>query len=298
VIYAPPGSSQEIVTSGFATGLAGTIGYRVRDNQGNDSIARTTTGIVEDIAGSGIYRATITAPATAGQYTIVWDSGSGVYATEELVVTYTTPTGSTGPLYITRAQLKSTQTMGTTYADADVDAAIIAACRAIENTCQRRFYADNDANQIRYYTPDDRWLLEIDDIATFTSLETDPAGDGSFTDTWASGTDFDLEPLNAQADTQNVKPYTRVRVRPNGAFAFDTLRTARSVKVTAQFGWPTVPSEIVEATTLLASQLLTVARSAPMGIVAFDGGAIRVARTNGPVMMLIGPLMRHRIAVG
>lgn len=101
MIYAAPGATTEIVADNFATGLAGTIGYRVRTSAGADSIARTTVGIVEDIAGSGIYRANITAPATAGQYTIVWDDGAGSpkYATEELVVTYTAPGVVAGPSY-------------------------------------------------------------------------------------------------------------------------------------------------------------------------------------------------------
>lgn len=92
MIYAAPSTLVEIVADGFTTGLTGTIGYRVRDNQGADIIVRTTVGIAEDIAGSGIYRAQFTAPAPQGQYTVVWDSGGGspLYATEDLVVTTTT----------------------------------------------------------------------------------------------------------------------------------------------------------------------------------------------------------------
>jgi len=91
MIYSQPSATVETVSDGFPTGLTGTIGYRLRDNQGADTIARTTAGITEDIAGSGIYRATFTAPATAGQYTIVWDSGGAnpTYAPDDLVVTAT-----------------------------------------------------------------------------------------------------------------------------------------------------------------------------------------------------------------
>ena len=56
-MYATPSSTVEIVTSGFLSGLVGTIGFRVRDNEGSDAIAHITSGITEDIAGSGIYRA-------------------------------------------------------------------------------------------------------------------------------------------------------------------------------------------------------------------------------------------------
>ncbi|HEY8723448.1 MAG TPA: hypothetical protein VIL92_06265 [Gaiellaceae bacterium] len=97
MIYAAPGATVETVSDGFATGLTGTVGYRLRDNQGADTIARTTAGITEDIAGSGIYRAQFVAPAVAGQFTIVWDDGTGSYATEDLVVTYTAVTGGAPP---------------------------------------------------------------------------------------------------------------------------------------------------------------------------------------------------------
>lgn len=86
--YAAPSTPFPSIADGFATGLAGTIGVRIRDTGGNDVLARTTAGIVEDIAGSGIYRVTLTAPAIAGQYTVVWDDGS-IFAADDLIVTYT-----------------------------------------------------------------------------------------------------------------------------------------------------------------------------------------------------------------
>jgi hypothetical protein len=83
-----PGASYEAVADGFITGLTGTIGVRIRDNQGGDALARTTAGIAEDLTGSGVYRVTLTAPSLPGQYTIVWDDGGAPtsYATESLLV--------------------------------------------------------------------------------------------------------------------------------------------------------------------------------------------------------------------
>jgi hypothetical protein len=117
VLYAAPSTTVEAVADGFTTGLAGVIGYRLRDNQGADLIARTTTGITEDIAGSGIYRTQFTAPATAMQATVVWDNGAGVYATEDLVVSTvplvtvvtTPPAAATPPTTagLTRGQLRA-----------------------------------------------------------------------------------------------------------------------------------------------------------------------------------------------
>lgn len=92
-IYAAPGTSFEATSSNVTTGLTGTIGVRIMDGQGNTSLARATTNIVESPAGSGIYTATITAPETAGTYNVVWDTGGGSprWAVEELNITSSAP---------------------------------------------------------------------------------------------------------------------------------------------------------------------------------------------------------------
>jgi hypothetical protein len=89
MIAVTPSAEFEAVAQ-FETGLVGTIGVRLRDNEGNDALARTTAGITEDLAGSGIYVVTLTAPADEGQYTIVWDDGGTPepgYALDDLLVT-------------------------------------------------------------------------------------------------------------------------------------------------------------------------------------------------------------------
>lgn len=197
--------------------------------------------------------------------------------------------------YITSDQLKSTlELTGETFADSDIEAAIKAASRGIDNLCGRRFYADTDATKERYYTPDDEAWLRIDDLVELGSLQTDPDGGGTFEDTWVENTDFLLEPLNAPAD---AKPWTSIRVHPLGNFYLPCY--PRSVKVTGKFGWATVPDEIVEATTVLASKLMRRAREAPFGVVAFGieaGSAMRIARQDPDVLFLVGDLIRNRIA--
>lgn len=88
MIVTAPSVSVEAVAQGFPTGLVGTLGVRVLDGQGATTIARTTSGILETPASSGIYTATFTAPATAGQYVVVWDDGT-TFASEQLQVTAT-----------------------------------------------------------------------------------------------------------------------------------------------------------------------------------------------------------------
>lgn len=109
MIFAKPSTSFESTATGFTTGLTGTIGVRVTDGVGGTTIARTTSGIVETPAGSGVYVATLTAPANVGQYQVTWDDGGSptTWAAEELTITATgtqtvTPTTGVG---LTFAQL-------------------------------------------------------------------------------------------------------------------------------------------------------------------------------------------------
>jgi hypothetical protein len=205
--------------------------------------------------------------------------------------------------YITSAALKATVSLtGQTYADADVAAAIVAASRAIDNLCHRKgtssrlaFEADTDALQVRYYTPVRDTRIVFDDLATFTGLLTDPSGDGTFPDTWALHTDFELEPLNAATEGE---PYTCATVRPNGAFLFPG-RIPRSVKLTGKFGWPAVPDAVPQATTILATKLLKRSREAPWGVlgVGVDGVAVRIGKSDAELLALLGPYIKRRIAV-
>lgn len=199
--------------------------------------------------------------------------------------------------YITLEQLKSSlELSGSSYADQDLMSAIPSASRAIEKYARRRFWKDADADQVRYYSPDSAWKQEIDDLVSLTSIETDAAGDGSFSDLWTLNTDFNLEPLNAAADGE---PYTTIRVRPTGSLTLPT-GYARSLKVTGMFGWPDVPDQVVTATTIIAAKLVKRLREAPFGIVStgIDGFAARIARNDPDVYNLIGPLQSHPIAIG
>ncbi len=196
--------------------------------------------------------------------------------------------------YITREQLKVTLEMSNqAYADEDIAAAITAASRGIDEACQRRFFADSDALQVRYYSPANWTTVMIDDLAVLTELATDQSGDGTFSTAWTRNTDFVLEPLNAPADGW---PYTRIRTHPRRVTAGLPAWWPRSVRVTGQFGWAAVPGAITEATTILASQLLKRAREAPFGIVAFgDAGATaRLATTDPSVRFLVAPYMREK----
>ena len=70
---------------------------------------------------------------------------------------------------------------------------------------------------------------------------------------------------------------------------------AQTVTVTARWGWEAVPTEITQATKIIAARLFRRPREAAFGVAAlgFDSGAVYVARTDPDVDMLLGPYCRH-----
>jgi len=190
--------------------------------------------------------------------------------------------------YITQAELLATLSLtGETFANDDIDAARAAASRAIDQMCNRRFWKDT-ASQTRYYTAQSAQMCRIDDLADFTSLDTDQNGDGTYEESWTENTDFFFEPLNQEADGI---PRTRMVVHPNQSIGWS--RYPRGIKVVGKFGWDAVPDEIVQATTILAAKLLQRARQAPFGVVSLGlDSAARIARTDPDVRMLVGPYVR------
>jgi hypothetical protein len=194
--------------------------------------------------------------------------------------------------YVELDQLKSTlELTGQTFADLDLLGCIDSASRDIDEACGRPFY-QSAGSAIRYYTPESERLLLTDDILTLNEIAVDRAGDGTFEETWVENTDFVLEPLNASGDS---RPWENLRVR-NGAAQRLPAGIERSVRVTATFGWSSVPAPIQTATRILASRLFKRSREAPFGIVTVGsdvGAAMRLSRTDPDVASLIAPYVRH-----
>lgn len=103
MVLSKPAEAFEAVAQ-FDTGLTGTLAVRIIDNAGATTTARTTTGITEYPAGSGVYEVTLTAPADRGQYSLVWDDGTN-YAVDELVVTSSATGSLAGDTYATTDEL-------------------------------------------------------------------------------------------------------------------------------------------------------------------------------------------------
>lgn len=190
--------------------------------------------------------------------------------------------------YVTLEQLRDLGQWGDLALDQWGQYALNAAEEAIDSYCNRRFNQGGTAD-VRYYTTDASNRVLIDDLSTLATLKTDDDADGTFESTWATS-DRVLAPYNAAAQT---KPYTRIEVAPAGSRTFPTTR--RAVEVTGTFGWPAIPSRVVQATLIQSQRFLKRARSAPMGIetVTLDGQPVRLRNKLDPdVEVMLAPLRK------
>lgn len=192
--------------------------------------------------------------------------------------------------YATLTQVKAAMRITDNLDDTLIEMAVESASRAIDGYAMRSFYSSGTAT--RYYAADDSYIVQTDDIAgTAITLQTSSAGDGVFDTTWAVG-DYQLEPTNGYTDGLSV-PYTRIRAVENYLYPVEADQAL--VKVTAVFGWPSVPIAITQACVIQASRLFKRLDS-PLGVAGFgDMGAVRVSRYLDPdVEQLIAPYRKTR----
>lgn len=136
---------------------------------------------------------------------------------------------------------------------------INAISRKIDNYCGWRFYT---ASETRYFTATDyRDHIIVPGISSASGITilTDEDGDGTYENTWAS-TDYELAPYNALLDGY---PFTRIEVTRLGNYRFP--RVPKGTKITAPFGWASVP-ETVEVACILQSNRIWQRFKTPLGV--------------------------------
>lgn len=169
--------------------------------------------------------------------------------------------------------------------------ALSAAERAITMHCGRTFdlvVANAGAATARLYQARFGDLIWVDDLWTSTGLivETRSAASGAYT-TW-SASDYQLEPLNGINDGQSGWPYFRLRA--TGARRFPVDDRFATVRVSAKWGWASVPDDVKLATKIQGALFLK-RRESPNGLLEFagDGASVRVSPIDGHVMRLLQP---------
>lgn len=183
--------------------------------------------------------------------------------------------------YATLADLKAQLAVTDTARDALLNTALASASRAIDQVTGRRFYLDAAAGQ-RTFTPHRRVACDeagerllIDDVGNVGGLVVE-TGSGT---SWTVVTDYEAAPDNALA---RGRPITGL-LRTSGTWISGTSR----VRVTARWGWPTVPDEIVQATLIQAARLFK-RKDSPEGVTgSAEWGVVRLSRTDPDVWALV-----------
>lgn len=167
------------------------------------------------------------------------------------------------PDYVTTSDLKSFLRIQDSDDDAQLALVIAAASRAIDRETNRQFGLV-DAPEARYYTPTwdtttRRFVVEIDDVVVVTGVSV--AVDDGSSYTWSTTvTGYDFVPRNALV---KGRPYTQLIVRPTSAQPI--MGVDDGIKITARWGWSSVPTTIAEACLLQSSRLMA-RRDAPFGV--------------------------------
>ena len=170
--------------------------------------------------------------------------------------------------------------------DTQIERAIEAASRQIDDYTGRRFWQDSTVQTREYFADDALELMSqpgaVMDISTTTGLvvKLDDGDDGTFATTLTINTHFIVTPTNAGDDGD---PYTGIRL-VDSLYRFPRSSSGRpGVQVTAKFGFASVPTAIEQAC-LIQSVLLYKATDAAMGGLSFgDGAFMRVRGGLNPV---------------
>jgi hypothetical protein len=167
-----------------------------------------------------------------------------------------------------------------------IEQAIRSASRMIDDRAGRRFWVDDTVSARRLplkhaHLDDDGELhIGVPDIATATGLIVETGGPATWT-TVTTGTYY-TDPDTAPGDG---RPITDLY----GAAGW--LPATGRIRVTAKWGWPSVPYAVVQATVLLASRLYR-RRDSPQGVLGnAEWGAVRVSRLDPDVEALVWPFV-------
>lgn len=165
--------------------------------------------------------------------------------------------------------------------DEVVNDAINAAEDWVHGVCNRRFDLATSASARYYDVNPITGTVTTDDIGDpSVTVATDNTNDGTFATSWSTS-DFQLLPLRGD------RPY--YEIRSTGAKSFPSPISSRTglVKVTAKWGWPSVPSGIHQAVVMQAARIVN-RRNSPNGVAgANDFGVVRIASVDRDIQELV-----------
>lgn len=201
--------------------------------------------------------------------------------------------GAIGEDYLSVQELKSYMGLETDQTDALVGSAISSASREIERFTNRQFNRAEVASA-RLYVARQCDMIAVDDFWTTDDfkLEVDQSGTNDWTEVDAS--EYQLAPLNKML---NGIEWVYWRIELIGSTRLPVLGRRAAVRVTAKWGWEAVPSDVLQAVKIHASDTYQL-KDSRMGIAGSDQfGTILRVRDNSAVGAKLKHFCRDRVKV-
>ena len=180
--------------------------------------------------------------------------------------------------YTTLDIVKRRLSITDTTRDTDLHAVITAASRSIDRACNRSFALSTEASRVFQCEPERTHPLLIDDTPTLATDITVEAADTPAATSWETipAKDYWLEPLNPEPGWPR-----------NRLFSLNRW-PARFIRITASWGWATVPAPIQQVTAIYAARLHRRLDS-PLGVTAGNDefGTLYVAKLDPDMQFMI-----------
>lgn len=256
-IYAIPNTQYKATLSAQDyPSLVGTVGVEITTEGGATVTARTTSGITEYPAASGIYHYTGTSPGSTGSYVVLWDTGGStpVYASEDLIVSASPigPIPTPGPRDLTTlGEAREFIGLGDDEHENDnlIQRFVTQASDVIHAEAGREFIKDPQKSDTRIYEfAATSWIgreIPIDDyhgeLADLATLSVSSYG----ASTPITVTDAVLLPRNKPSGV-----YTRIRL----PYTAEAYFGSALVVETPYWGFASVPARIRAAATVTVGE--------------------------------------------
>lgn len=182
-----------------------------------------------------------------------------------------------------------------------VEDAIGTSSRWVEAHTGRQFHkSDTSGSPVataRYFDSFDGCHVYFTDAYSVTAIAGDTSDDGSYATAW-SASNYQLLPVGGFDPLLGAVPYTALR-----AFSTVTVPWASTyqreglVRVTALWGWTSVPDPVQRATLTLAQDIVRDPEARFGGLTVTDVGILGRS-TNPRVMQLLAPYVRVELTVG
>lgn len=269
------------------------VTIKVTNLAGTVILAQTSTGVTNPATGINAYTWTPSSGLTPADYLVTWsgtDPDAETVGATELVTVTDALIASLGGPYASVSQLKARMGIpdSNTTRDTDLATRLVSASTDVNRWCHRQFGRAETASVRKFFASG--YGVDVHDFWSTDDLAITPYSDGLPGTAWDLTT-VELFPQDGIRDQVPGWPYERIGY-PYGTHPLTRalIRAGAEVRVTAKWGWASVPENVVTATLMLAS-MDDKAKDAPFGVAGFGDYAVRI-RTNPMVEEKLKPYVK------